>query len=270
MTDALKQLDDPLMRVADGAFANLSTTEKFGRREGVTTDALIWNCDNASVALRTTAVTMYGVSEDDSAVGEFLIQGLGPDYTLQLGKVTLSGRSPQVAITDLDGGAITWLALIRAYQQSDGAANTPTDDVWFGLTSTLTLGKPLAATQELRLEYGGGTQQSEKAWFMIPSGKVGFIFAWNAFMAQSTGASRHARIRLAISELADGASVGAPLWAPSRTLSEFSISDAQVIGSRKFRAPIKVNELTIVEIRATASSSSELGAGFDILLADED
>lgn len=258
------------LEIADDQHSDKTFIRKYGRNPavGITLEEDIWVVGGKET-LPTSPVAMFASCESAGATTQVLsVRGLGPKWTTQYGKVTLNGQS-QAAITDMQGGATTWTRIDRAYQTS--AAPDPGAAVHIAQADTLTLGVPnTLALRHMQISFVESAQQSEKCLYTIPSGKVGYITAFQAHMLQgSTGPARDVDISLEIQELAAGASVGAPSWAPWRRAGQLVIGTGSKSASSAFEFPERITELTNVSLRALASSESSVLGSFTILLVDE-
>jgi hypothetical protein len=258
--------------LGEGEIQGEEAIRKFGRNSAVgTTEADVTNLGADEVHM-TTPQTLYASCTDTNAVGVFFFTGLGPGWKQQNGLVTLTGQTA-AALTLVDGSPATWLELFRGYQVSSAAANIPANnaDVWVAEADTVTAGVPQTpAKRHLKIEYGSASQQSEKAIFVVPSGRYAIITDYRAYMALSSGTARTCEVGLAIQELARNADVGAPAWAPRRRIDELAISTNSPGAQHVFDVPFKFGELTRISLRATASATSSIQGSFSMQLHDEE
>jgi len=255
-------------RVAAGEISGVQVVRKFGANPAVsTTEEDLWN-QGGEETLLTTAATMYA-SAGGAATQVLIVQGLGPDWKAQTGFVTLNGTA-QAEIKDAAGGAQTWLRIDRSYQVS--AAPDPGSDVYIAESDTLTTGVPDTETKiHAKIDFTNAAQQTEKALYTVPSGKVAYINNYEAYMgAATTGSARTAAVFIEIAELAQGATVGNPSWAPRRRIIEGTVSTGAPQLSHDATAFIdRLTELTNIHLRATATAASSLAGHFEMVVVDE-
>ena len=267
LTKAADRLDKGALLALRTSAKDIRTIHKFGRNTDVgTSEEDIWSVGGDETLL-TSAATMYASCEDNTnGVGQVIkVEGLGPNWELQEGRVTLTGQS-QAPITKVDGIAATWTRIHRAYQIS--AAPDPVDDVWIAEADTLTLGVPNTATKiHALIDYTDAAQQTEKALLTVPAGYAGLIYGAQAYMDDpTTGAARFCNVGLEVAELAEGANVASPLWAPRRRVMSLVVSTAHVAVEHMLLWPIVVDELTNIHLRAKASIESNISGSFELIL----
>ena len=235
---------------------------------GIAVEEDIWLPGGKEVLSEFPAVIYASCENASATVQVMLVDGLGPTWKQQYGLVTLNGQN-QVAITDMQGAPTTWTRIFKAYQRS--GTPDPVNPVWFAEADTLTLGVPdTAAKVHSKIEYTDAAQQTEACMFTIPSGKVGYITQFTANMLQgSVGPARDVDIGIEIQELAFGASLSAPVWAPWRRIGQTAVGTGQSHAQERFEFPERIAELTNISIRAKASSVSAVFASFTVLLIDE-
>jgi hypothetical protein len=260
------QLD---FRIENGDFGDeIYVIHKFGENPDVgTSEEDIW-LTGGQETLLTTGATMYASCTDNTnGVGQVLsVSGLDENWELQEGIVTLTGQT-QAAITKLDGSAASWTRIHRAYQIS--ATPDPVGDVYFAESDTVSLGVPQTSTKiHAFIDFTDAAQQTEKAMYTIPAGYTGFVTALNGGVASSQGNARSIDLFIEIAELATGATVANPSWAPFRRIQEANMStNGEIhIYDEYVRALGPFGELTNFHLRAVASASSDVIAGFDMVI----
>lgn len=267
LSKVTRHLDHNALLALRTSAADIRPILKFGKNEAVgTSEEDIW-LTGGDETLLTSGATMYASCTDNTnGVGQVLkVEGLGPNWELQEGVVTLTGQT-QAAITLNDGSAATWTRIHRAYQRS--ASPDPVGDVWIAETDTLTAGVPDTSTKvHALIDYTDAAQQTEKAMLTVPAGYVGLIYGIQAYMdAPTSGSARFCNVGLEIAELAEGATVASPSWSPRRRIDEVIVSTAHISVEHHVQWPFIVDELTDVHLRGKASAASNITASFEILL----
>jgi hypothetical protein len=255
-------------RVAAGEISGVSVERKFGQNPDIgTSEEDLWNVGGDETLL-SSAVTMYA-SATGAATQTLIVQGLGPDWKDQTGFVTLNGTA-QAEIRSAANEAQTWTRINRAYQVS--AAPDPGFDVYIAESDTLSTGVPQTAAKiHALIDFTNAAQQTQKALYTVPSGKVAFILNVEAYMGAATsGASRSAGVFIEVEQLATGASVGNPSWTPRRRIIEGTISTAapQLAHTADTKYD-RFTELTNIHLRAVATASSNIAGHFEMLIVDE-
>jgi hypothetical protein len=265
-------LDTGAMLALRSSAKDLSTILKFGRNPAVgTSEEDVWLV-GGDETLMTTAATVYASCTDNTnGVGQvLLVEGLDANWEQQEGHVTLTGQT-QAAITKVDGSAATWLRIHRAYQIS--ATPDPVGDVYLAeLDGTIVAGVPQDGTKiHGFIDFTDAAQQTEKGMYTIPAGYIGLIYGYQAYMnAPTTGSARYAQVAIEIAELADGADVSNPSWAPRRRIIEAVVGTANVDVEHMLPHPLVVDELTNVHLRALASATSDISASFEMIIVPKE
>ncbi len=256
-----------IARVALGEWPDMTTVAKFGGNAVVgATEEDIWSYGGEETLMTTAAVCYVSCADNTNGVGqEIHVTGLDENWDRITGHAILNGYT-QVPIEDADGNNITFFRIFRAYQSS--AAPDPVGDVYIAeLDATIALGVPQDATKvHALIDYTDAAQQTQKAMYTIPRNYVGMIFETQAFMKAATGSARSVEIGIEISELADGATVDNPSWAPRRRVEEYSISTSGPTVEHKMFSPIVVGPLTDIHMRGKSTADSDVLGSFEFIL----
>lgn len=252
-----------------GAYA----VRKFGEALGVgTTERDLWNGPTDNETLLTTAQTMYASCTDNTnGVGQRIkVEGLDGNWDVQSGYALLTGQT-QAAVVGDDGSAVTWTRVHRAFQVS--AAPDPVGDVYIAESDTLTAGVPDTGTKvHGYLDFdASAAHQTEKALYTIPRAHVGVLLDMTAGIEKAGGQSRSADVFLEIQELALGATVDSPSWAPFRRIQEMDLNTSSTVWAQEtFTIPFIFSPLTNVHLKCLASSSSDLIGSFEMIVVPEE
>lgn len=249
--------------IAFGEVPGIAVVHKFGVNPVVsTTEEDVWFY-GGDLIWPSSAVTLYQASNDDTATQTICWHGLDANFEEVSVEVALTGQTPVIV-----GSASNWRAIHRGYQVSSGAV--PSQDVYISQDNgDFTLGVPQTATNVAgMIDFTSGANQTEQALYMVPAGKQALVTHVDAVMGDTTGTSRTATVYLQTSELASGASVSSPSWAPLRTRTQFSIrSDGESSVDRSLiTAPIFCGPLTRIQLRASATANSRILGRFDLRL----
>jgi hypothetical protein len=142
-------------------------------------------------------------------------------------------------------------------------------DIWIAESDTLTLGVPNTASKiHGKIEYTNAAQQTQKAMVTVPAGHIGLVYAWGGSMLNASGgAARDTTLAIEAQELATGATVASPSWAPWRRADEQALSTSGDTGfDHPFEFPLVFEELTNIHLRAVATASSILSVDMDVVL----
>lgn len=214
----------------------------------------IWNYGGVETLNTTPQAMFISSSNAGDTTQTYRVLGLDADWELFLETVTVGGQS-QVQI-----GTISWGKIMRAWQIDAGAS--PAGDIYIAESDTLTLGVPNTATKVhgmIRQSDGDGTLL--KASGTVPAGHKVLIKGWEGQMLAATGgAGRDVTLKLMVQELANGATVQAPAWAPWRVVDLHTISTAGPQGGHEYDIPLVFPELTHVKVAAIATAASEVTA----------
>lgn len=239
---------------------------KFGRNPDVgTLEEDVWITGGLEV-LPTGPTSMWIACEDNvNGQGQvFRIDGLDENWDYKTQDVTLQGNTPV-----LIGDANSWTRINRGRQVS--AEPDPVGDVWINDDDTdFLLGVPQTmSTVHAFIDFTQSAQQTEKCMLTVPRGHVALIYSIRSSIADaSSGVARSAEVFLEVQELATGATVANPSWAPFRRLDQHSMrSDGgSSAPPETYVFPLgPFGELTNIHIRATASAPTEILADMEIV-----
>ncbi len=237
---------------------------KFGQNPVVeATEEDIWTTGGTET-LPTSGVTMWiACTDNTNGVGQVIrVDGLDESWTYKTEFVTLAGQTP-VQI----GDASSWTRIHRAYQVS--ASPDPVGDVYIAEDDTdFSLGVPQTASNiHGFIDFTNASQQTLKCMLTVPAGHEALLYGFNAQIGTPSGAARTVNVFIEVQELARGATVGSPSWAPFRRIDEHSlISDAQSSAAEEYNFPLgPFPQLTNIHARATASASSIVVADMSII-----
>ncbi len=259
--DIIGQLNNPAGSRAIGI-------NKFGRNPVVsTTEEDIW-AYGGTETLPSSGVAMFCSCTDNvNGVGQtILVNGLDENWDIQTGFSVLTGQTA-APITDSFGNSLLWTRIHRAYQAS--SAPDPMGTVYIAESDTLSGGVPTTPSRvHAQILFTNAAQQTEKAMYTVPRGYTGYILGLHsAMLASQGGAARTAQVGIELEDLASDATVGSPSWTPRRRVHTSALSTAAGIATNKeFLIPIKVEELTNIHCRATATANSEIIATFYLLM----
>ncbi len=252
-----------------GRFDGIEVWHKFGNNKSVsTTEEDIW-LTGGKETLPTSGVTMWIACEDNSnGVGQTIrVAGLNESWETYTADVVLTGNTPAQI-----GNANGWTRIFRAYQVS--AEPDPVGDIWIAEDDTdFTLGVPQTASNiHAKVEYTNAAQQSQKAMLTVPAGHKALIYrvAGN-IQASSGGAARSAEVFIEVQDLAHGATVASPSWAPWRRVIEFALG-APNAPHVNIDLPFPIgpfNQLTNIHMRAEATATSDIDADMLVVFYKE-
>ena len=241
-----------------GSFPGLIVFQAQGTDTAVGTDlSELWDKDIEHTWL-TTGTTIYATSESAGDVGKVMqVIGLDANWDLQVAHVTLNGTTPVIL-----GTALNWTVINVAYQVS---ADPPcAGDVWFAVDgAAYTGGTPnsLADVQAfVDFESVFAPHVTEKLWGQVPRDYKIIIYDYAAELNEAGGQTRSCEVSLEVAEMALGATVDNPSWAPWRRLHDITLQTAsQVHEHHSFKIPHVFGELARVRMTAVASASSHVG-----------
>lgn len=242
---------------------------KFGNNTAVgTTEEDIWLSGGKEV-LPTSGVTMWAACTDNvNGVGQVMkVVGLDENWAPYTANVTLTGQTPAQI-----GNANGWTRIFRVNQVS--AEPDPVGDVWIAEDDTdFTAGVPqTASNKHAFVDYTNAAQQSEKCMLTVPAGYSALIYQCAAdIQAASGGAARSAEVFIEVQELALGATVASPSWAPWRRVFEFELeAPQQPHVDIDFHFPMgPFGELTNIHMRAEATASSDIDADMLVIFVKD-
>jgi hypothetical protein len=257
-------------RVACGLVPEVHVIDKFGYNSAVGTggEEDIWSVGGEETML-TSGATMYVSCTDNvNGVGQTIrVYGLNENWHQVYGQAVLTGNT-QAEIKDMDGGAMTFTRIHRAFQSSAGA--DPVGDVYIAESDTLTGGVPDTATKiHGKVDYTNAAQQTQKAIFTIPRDHIGLIYEVQGYLATpTTGSARSCTLRIETADLVSGASPDNPSWKPRRAREEYVVGTT---GSGQFEhkmfSPIFCGPLTDVHLRGIAfGAACGVYGSFEILI----
>lgn len=238
------------LNIARGLVRGASVIHKFGRNPNVGgTPETIWEQGGVYTYLTVAStVYVYGADAQDGAAGTgartVTVQGLDADYNEIEETLTVDGAvSTQ-----------SFLRVFRAFVASAGSLQTNKGNVLVS-TGASGGGTVLAkiATIGTGTVYGQG--QTNLALYTIPAGKTGFITNWNI----GVGAYNDAvTANLYTREVGNGLIF--------RTRDVMDVPGG--LHQRIYQVPFTLPEKTDIEVRAIASSGTNMSSTFDIVLFD--
>lgn len=180
------------------------------------------------------------------------ITGLDENWNLKTATFALNGRN----LVDIG----LWTSIFSAWQVSSGAA--PTADVYMSVTgAALTLGVPDdPADAQCHIPYAAGLLNTAmQPWGVVPRGYCALLYQVTGEMQTQSGTERVAKFRLKVSELAHGATVDNPAWAPYRHIASMSmLSNDSPHETVEFDFPWVLGPLTRIAMHVDATANSEL------------
>ena len=244
------RVEDFYLQIARGQIPGHSVIHKFGRNPNVGgVPETIWEQGGVYTYL-TVASTVYvsGADAQDSAAGTgartVTVQGLDANYNAIEETLTVDGAvSTQ-----------SFLRVFRAFVASAGSLQTNKGDVLVS-TGASGGGTVLAkiATIGTGTVYGQG--QTNLALYTIPAGKTGFLTNWNIGVGNYNDA---ATANLYTREFGNGLIF--------RTRDVMDVPGG--LHQRIYQVPFALPEKTDIEVRAIASSGTNMSSTFDIILYD--
>jgi hypothetical protein len=210
-----------------------SHIHKFGSNLALAgTSESIWSAGGlypwASLA---TAQTIYAISTEAADTGTLEIQGLDENYALQTTTVTLTG------LTAVDTGATTFLRIFRM-QYTGSNAGTITARVTSGTGTVVAQIDPEVA-------------QTLMAIYTVPAQTTAFMLAYTV----GTGQGDDAHVKMFARELGGAFQIKNEMKSYQSTIT------------REFPIPLRFEEKTDIDFRATTSSAnSDCIVNFDLVL----
>jgi len=210
-----------------------SHIHKFGSNLALAeTSESIWSAGGlypwASLA---TAQTIYAISTEAADTGTLEIQGLDENYALQTTTVTLTG------LTAVDTGATTFLRIFRM-QYTGSNAGTITARVTSGTGTVVAQIDPEVA-------------QTLMAVYTVPAQTTAFMLAYTV----GTGKGDDAHLKMFARELGGAFQIKNEMKSYQSTIT------------REFPIPLRFEEKTDIDFRATTSSAnSDCIVNFDLVL----
>ena len=265
MTGILDQyIGDWEAHVSLGHYTGIFEFNKFGQNPVVnTTPEDLWPLGGVHTDL-TTGTTLNITSDDAGDTQVIRVTGLDANWNLQVVDVTLTGTTPAQI-----GDALGWTSVFRMVQVS--AAPACTGDLYATVDGAgYTAGVPdNVADVQAYADFGSITtpRSTQQLWGVVPAGYNVIIYDYSAEIETSGGTTRSVEAFLMIAELAKGAQVHAPTWAPYRMVHDLTLSTAaSVHDTMPFKMPLVYGPLTRVSLRATASSNSVVGGHITAVL----
>jgi hypothetical protein len=256
-------MDEWKTRLVLGHLGDITHLHKFGRNNAVgAAEEDMWLVGGKETLL-TAPASMYVSCEDNiNGIGQTIqVNGLDENWEQKTETVVTNGHTQEII-----GAANSWTRIFRAFQIS--AEPDPVGDLWIAESDTLTLGVPNTASKiHGKIEYTNAAQQTQKAMVTVPAGHIALVYSWvGSMLNASGGAARDATFALEAQELATGATVASPSWAPWRRVDEQALSTSGDTGfGQSFEFPLVFEELTNFHLRATATASSILSGDFDVV-----
>ena len=242
--------NDNFLNIARNLKVDTSHIHKFGRNPSVGgAPETIWEQGGVYTYL-TVASTIYvsGADAQDSAAGTgartVTVQGLDTDY------------NPIEETLTVDGAVSTksFFRVFRAFVASAGSLQANKGDVLVS-TGASGGGTVLAkiATIGTGTVYGQG--QTNLALYTIPAGKTGYLTNWNVGVGNYNDA---VTANLYTREVGNGLIF--------RTRDVMDVPGG--LHKRKYQVPFALLEKTDIEVRAIASTGTNMSSTFDIILID--
>lgn len=232
---------DHFSRVARSEVAGNMFIEKFGRNTTVAsgTQETIW--DGSSIySYPSTADITHAISTNANDTMDIEIQGLDANYVLTTQTITLTGDT-QVALDT---------PLIRVFRARIlGSVAT------LGVVSITDNGQ-----NDTYAQIAVGVNQTNMAVYTVPAGKTGYLHKWYASILRATGTT----------------AVAADVDIFRRT-SGGVFRSTQPVGIQntgngawqyEFKFPLKLEEKTDIEIRATPTANADISGGFTVEIVD--
>jgi len=241
-------LNESYFNVARGKINKASSVHKFGRNPNVGgAPETIWEQGGIYTYL-TVASTVYvsGADAQDAASGTgartVTVQGLDANYNEIEETLTVDGAV----------STKSFLRVFRAFVATAGSLQTNKGDVLVS-TGASGGGTVLAkiATIGTGTVYGQG--QTNLSFYTIPAGKTGYLTNWNV----GVGAYNDAvTANLYTREIGNGLIF--------RTRDVMDVPGG--LHQRIYQVPFKLPEKTDIEVRAIASTGTNVSSTFDIIL----
>jgi hypothetical protein len=247
---AVGNLTEQNINIARGLIRGTTIIHKFGRNPNIGgTPETIWEQGGIYTYLTVAStIYVYGADAQDGAAGTgartVTVQGLDADYNTIEETLTVDGAvSTQ-----------SFLRVYRAFVTSAGSLQTNKGDVLVS-TGASGSGTVLAkiATIGTGTVYGQG--QTNLALYTIPAGKTGYLTNWNI----GVGAYNDAvTANLYTREVGNGLIF--------RTRDVMDVPGG--LHQRIYQVPFALPEKTDIEVRAIASTGTNVSSTFDIILYD--
>ena len=239
-----------LIDLSEGRILGTTNIHKFGRNPSVGgAPETIWEQGGIYTYLTVAStIYVYGADAQDGADGTgartVTVQGLDANYNAIEETLTVDGAvSTQ-----------SFLRVYRAFVASAGSLQTNKGDVLIS-TGASGSGTVLAkiATVGTGTVYGQG--QTNLALYTIPAGKTGYLKNWNIGVGSyndSVTANLYTR------------EVGNGLIFRTRDIMDVPGG----LHQRIYEVPYRLPEKTDIEVRAIASTGTNISSTFDIILVD--
>ena len=261
-----KLITDWRAQVALGQYPAMVPFDTFGRNPAVgTTKEDLWGVGGLHTDL-TTGTTLNLTSEDLGDDMTYQVTGLDANWNLQVVNVTCTARTP-VRV----GEALNWTSVFTV--KPVGAQPQDTGDIYIAVDgAAYTLGVPDdPADVQAYVDNTTPIAISLQSWGVVPAGYKALIFGMTGEMQTPSGTERTAKVRLEVAELAMGATVDDPVWAPYYHKHSLSLlSNDSPHENAIFDFPVVCPELTRVSIRCTATVSSEIVGRISALILPQD
>ena len=248
---AVGYLTEQNINIARGLIRGATVIHKFGRNPNVGgAPETIWEQGGIYTYLTVAStIYVYGADAQDGAAGTgartVTVQGLDANYNEIEETLTVDGAvSTQ-----------SFLRVYRAFVASAGSLQTNKGDVLISTGASGT-GTVLAkiATVGTGTVYGQG--QTNLALYTIPAGKTGYVKTWNIGVGaynDSVTANLYTR------EVDTGLIF--------RTRDVMDVPGG--LHQRIYEVPFRLPEKTDIEVRAIASTGTNISSTFDIILVDK-
>jgi hypothetical protein len=251
-------MSDWRTQIALGLYPDLEAIHQVGTNAAVgTSEETIWSPGGDYTWLTTgTALEMVCTDNVNGQGQTIRIYGLDENWLEKTVDFDLTGQTP-VAIGN-------WTVVLDAFQVS--AEPDPVGDVWFATdAATYVAGVPQEATLvQGKIDYTSAPQTLENAFVIVPAGHVGVVWDFEAEMKQATGTARTADCLIEVAELAKGATVSSPSWAPRRRVDAIQTGTVAPVSHETLPFPLVFPELTRVEARAVATVESDVRMDFTV------
>ena len=247
---AVGYLTEQNINIARGLIRGTTVIHKFGRNPNVGgVPETIWEQGGIYTYLTVAStIYVYGADAQDGAAGTgartVTVQGLDANYNAIEETLTVDGAV----------STKSFLRVFRAFVASAGSLQTNKGNVIISTGASGT-GTVLAkiATIGTGTVYGQG--QTNLALYTIPAGKTGYLTNWNIGVGNYNDA---VTANLYTREVGNGLVF--------RTRDVMDVPGG--LHQRIYQVPFALPEKTDIEIRAIASTGTNMSSTFDIILYD--
>ena len=230
---ARNYLNNEFIKVAKGLVEDVYSVNKFGYNSAVPSNAYetVWDGSNLYTYISSAGTATVTSSSTDDNDGTVKIQGLDANYNLVEETLTI-------------GAGAGTVEFYRVFRASLETANTGTSNVG---TITVTVDSVSAAI------ISPGRGQTLMAIYTIPAGKKGYL------MQLDVGSQKDLEHEIQLVVKNGSGNV----W----QTKEF-ISIRGGFYEKNFILPLEINEKFDIEVRAKASATSAVSAGFEMIVTD--